>query len=160
MKKGTLILALAVCLVGLTGQAWAGTTDQISVTVSLGSIISVDLDANTWTIGAITVSGTPEASPQFTAENDGNVDINLDIKASNGANSWLLGSPAASDTFEVTVTTPSLTLTISDQALTTNLAPAATKTIDMTYTPPTADTQGGGVDHSFSVTVTASLYIP
>ena len=155
MRKATLILALAMALVGLTGQAQAGTEDSISVTVSLGSIISVDLDIGAWNIGAIVLSGS-SVSPTFTAENDGNVNIDLDITASDVANGWSLGSPAASDTFEVTVTTPSLTLTTDDQALTTNLAPTLTKTIDMTYNAPTADTQGGGTDHSFTVTVTAS----
>ena len=150
------MLALAVGLVGLTGQAWAAETDTITVTVSLESIISVSLDTDAWNIGAIVLSGTPESSPQFTATNDGNVGIDLDIKSSDGANGWTVGDPAASDTFKVTVTTPSLTLALGDQALTTNMAPSGTKTIDMTYTAPTGDTQGAGMDQGFTITVTAS----
>jgi len=155
MKKPTLILALALGLVCLTGQAFAATTGAITVTVSLEESISVSLSSSVWNIGPIALSGS--SGPQaFTATNDGNVTIDLAIKASNGANSWTLGDPAAADTFKVTVASPALTLTTTNQSLATSVAVAGTAPIGLTYAAPTSDTQGGGVDHSFSVTVTAS----
>jgi len=155
MKKVALMIALAVGLVGVTGPAWAAQTDTITVTVSLASIIAVSLDSNTWNIGPVALTDT-DTSPTFTATNDGNVNIDLDIKSSDGANGWTVGTVGPDDVFQVDVTTPSLTLTTVDQSLATSVAPAGTKTIDMTYTAPTTDTQGGGVDHSFTITVTAS----
>ena len=52
MKKGTLILVLALALVGLAGKAWAAETDAIIVTVSL-EIVSVSVSPDVWDIGPI-----------------------------------------------------------------------------------------------------------
>lgn len=155
MKKVILLTMLAIGVLGTMGQASAATTDTITVTVSLQSAISVSLDANAWDILAITLAGT-DPSPTFTATNDGNVDIDLVIKASDGANGWTLGTVGADDVFQVDVTAPALTLTTADQSLATAVIPTGTTTIDMTYTAPTTDTQGGGVDHTFTITITAS----
>ena len=156
MKKGTLILVLALALVGVTGQAWAAETDTISVTVSLESVVSVSLDSNTWVIGPVAIGGAPSTSGTILATNDGNVTENFAIKASDGAGGWFLGDPAGADTFKVTETMNTIVLTTGDQPLATNVLKDDDVQLQLQYEPPTADTQGGGVDHSFTVTITAS----
>ncbi len=156
MKKLTLILALAVFMIAMAGQARAATSGTISVTVSL-ELISVSLDASAWNIGPISLGGS-SVLPTVTATNDGNVSLDLVIRGAIGAGGWAIGATAASDTFVVAVTAPALTLTSSsDQTLVTGLAAAGTKNIDLTYSAPTADTVGGGVDQGFDITITASM---
>lgn len=154
MRRVTLLLALTLCVAGWTGQAHAGTTGMIAVTVSLQEEISVSLDASAWNIGPIALSGTDPLGT-VTATNDGNVTIDLDIRGADGAGGWTIGTPAGTDQFEVALTTPS-TLTTVNQTLATSVAKGGTVSIDMTYSAPTSDTLGGGVDQGFNITVTAS----
>jgi len=153
MQKMKWTPLLAVGLVAMTGMAWAADTGTITVTVSLESI-SVSLSNSGWDIGAIALSGT-NVLPTVLATNDGNVDVDLVIKGANGAGGWAIGTQGA-DTFEVEETNLALTLSTSDQALTTGLAPSDSVTIDLTYKAPTSDTKGPGVAQGFSITITAS----
>ena len=157
MKMRLVAVAALIALLG--GQVWAAETATISVTVALEETISVSLDSDTWDIGAIALSGSngPET---FTAANDGNVAIDLDVKGTNGAGGWTLAVAAGADAFRVAVTDPAINLTTVDQVLATNLAKGGNKAVAMTYHAPTSDTKGGGVDQSFSVTVSASKYVP
>ena len=159
MKNSTLILALAVCLAGMTGQVWAADTGTITVTVSLGEVISVSLDEPAWAIGAIALDGT-SSSPTCTATNGGNVAIDLKISGANGAGGWTIGSPAAADVFEVAVAVPDIKLTTGEQVLAGNVAVSGTKTIDMDYTAPSGDTKGPGIAQGFDITITATKYTP
>ena len=157
MKKGTLILVLALALVGLTGQAWAAEEDTIIVTVSMESVVSVDVTPAAWNIGAVSEGGSNGEA--FTATNDGNVTEDLTITGANGANSWNLGPAPGVDVFAVMLdrSLPSEDmLETSPVPLTTSLAPAAGYAFTLDYSAPTSDTQGGGLDHSFSITITAS----
>jgi len=156
MKKALCMLAVAACLMGLTGQAWTALSDPITVTVSLGVIVSVDVDTNTWDIGAITLGGAPATSVTFLATNDGNVTENFAIKGSDGAGGWLLGNLVGTDTFKVTETMNTIVLTTGDQPLATNVPRDGNVQFQLQYDPPTDDTQGGGVNHDFTVTITAS----
>lgn len=155
MRRVTLLLALTLCVAGWTGQAHAGTTGTIAVTVSLQEEISVSLDASAWNIGPIALSGT-NPLPTVTATNDGNVTVDLAIRGANGAGGWFIGSPAAADTFEVSLGSPAITLGTGDTSLASSVAKGGTVSIDMTYSAPTSDTLGGGVDQGFNITVTAS----
>ncbi len=155
MKKTTVVAALALCLALMTGQAQAGTTDSISVTVSLEEVISVSLDNNAWSIGPIALNGSDPLAT-VTATNDGNVSIDLDIRGADGTGGWTIGTPAGADQFEVSLVSPAITLTAVDQVLQNSVATGGTKTIDMTYTAPSSDIFGGGVDQGFSIVVTAS----
>ena len=157
MKKGTLISVLALALVGLTGQAWAAETDTITVTVELETTISVAITpvSTPWAIGVVGFGDT-DASPTYTATNDGNVTVNFTIHADDsGANGWTIGTVGADDVFQVDVTTPTLTLSTSPQTLASGVTVGNTATIDMTYTAPSGDTVGGGESHDFSIIVTA-----
>lgn len=157
MKRKTVVAAMVLCLALLSGQAIAGTTDSITVTVSLVEAISVSLDNSTWSIGPIALDGT-DTLATVTATNDGNVTIDLDISGANGTGGWTIGTPAGADQFEVSCSTcsPATTLTAVDQDLQDSVIADGTKTIDMTYTAPSSDSFGGGVDQGFSIVVTAS----
>ena len=155
MKRTTVVAALALCLALLTGQAWAATTDSITVTVSLEEAISVSLDNDAWTIGPIALNGS-DTLLTVTATNDGNVTIDLDIRGAGGNGGWTIGTPAGPNQFEVSLASPAITLTDVDQDLQNSVIAGGTKTIDMTYTAPSSDTFGGGVDQGFSIVVTAS----
>ena len=132
---------------------------HITVTVSLTETVSVSLDSNTWAIGAIALGGTVGPA-SYTATNNGNVAIDLTIRATNGAGGWTLASSAGAEAFSVAVASPAITLTTSDQALASNVAVSGTKGIALTYSAPTSDTIGGGVDQGFSITVSATKYVP
>lgn len=158
MKKVLVVMALALALTGIAGQASAATTGTITVTVSLVEEIAVLLDNNTWTIGSIALSGS-NALATVKATNDGNVAIDLKIKGANGAGGWTIGTPAASNVFEVALTSPAIKLSTTDQVL-ASAVPATGisdfKNIDLTYNAPTADTFGGGLAQGFNITITAS----
>jgi len=161
MKKGTLILVLAMALVGLTGRAWAQ-TDTIEVTVSLASVVSVNVTPAEWNMGAIATEYVSSSEP-FVAGNDGNVTEDFTITGANAANNWNIGSPAALDTFQVELTDNDQTdipLTTSPIALESGVAAAGTHDFSLVYSAPTSDAQGGGKDHSFTITVTASASPP
>lgn len=51
---------------------------------------------------------------------------------------------------------PAITLGEGDTSLELSVAKGGTVSIDMTYSAPTSDTLGGGVDQGFNITVTAS----
>ena len=131
----------------------------VGATASLQSlsseVVSVSLDSNTWSLGGVSLSSTT-SSPSYTATNDGNVAIDLTIKATNGTGGWTLAASAGADAFSVDVTSPALNLTTSDQNLATNVAVSGTKGIDLTYNAPTSDTAGGGTAQDFTITITAS----
>jgi len=158
MKRGTLLLVVALALVGLTGRAWAAETDTITVTVSLTSVVSVSVSPAAWNIGAISLNGTngPES---FTATNDGNVTEDLTITGANGANSWNIGATADLDQFSVILDEGDVSedaLETTPVPLTSSLASEAGHAFDLTYHAPSDDNQGGGADHSFTITITAS----
>ncbi len=160
MRKLVLVFAIVVCLVGVTGQASAATTDTITVTVSLASVISVTLDQPTWVVGEIALDFVSASFP-VVATNAGNVDIDLVIKGTNGAGGWALGSPDASDVFEVGVTPAVVTpfaLTTGDLSLHNTLPHTTSNTTSfgLVYNAPSADTVGPGTAQGFTITVTAS----
>ncbi len=156
MSRRILTLGLALLICG--PPAWAATSDNITVTVSLEETVSVSLDVNTWTIGAIALSGT-DASPTFTATNDGNVAEDISIRGTNSAGGWTLGT-AGADTFQVDETNSVTTLSTTAQLIASDVAVSGTVTINMNYTAPSSDTLGGGVDHSFTITVSAAAATP
>ena len=159
MRKLGLVFAIVVCLVGVTGQASAATTDTITVTVSLGEVISVTLDEPTWSIGAIAIDFVSSAFP-VVATNAGNVDIDLDINGENGAGGWTMAASVGTDAFRVTVT-PAVIAAFPMTTGGTKMFDALphttsnTTSFDLTYNAPSGDT-AGPVDQGFTITVTAS----
>lgn len=155
MSKQTLIAVLALGVLAWTGQAVAQ-TDTITVTVSLAETIEVSLDNNAWNIGAIAL-GSTNGPTTFEAE-VGNIQTDLSIKGSDAAGGWTLGSPAAEDVFEVSCDAGAgaVVLTDSDQVLQADVSAYGSVSFGVTYNAPTSDTQGGGVDQSFTITVTAA----
>lgn len=160
MKKGTLVkrtalvLGLAVCLAGVVAHAWAAETDSISVTVSLQSLISVAVLPNSWPIGSITLNSTAGPQP-FSATVENNA-TKLEIMGSNGAGGWTIGASAGADQFKVAVSDPAINLSTTYQALAASVATYGKKDFALTYSAPTSDTKGGGVDQGFSITLKAS----
>ena len=156
MRNAILTLGLILCVA--TASAWGGTSESITVTVSLEEVVSVSLDANAWSIGAISLGGT-NTSPTFTATNDGNVAEDVSILATDSAGGWTLGTSGA-DTFQVDETNSATTLSTTAQEIATDVAASGTVAIDLTFTAPSSDTKGGGVDHSFTITVSAAAATP
>lgn len=159
MRKTIAITLMFWGVLAFAPQSHAATSDTITVTVSLEEVVSVSLNNSAWIIGSIALSGS-SAAPSNTATNDGNVAIDLDIKATDGAGGWTLAASAGADAFSVDVTSPAISLSALDQSLATNVAASGTKSIDLTYNAPTSDTAGGGVDQGFTVTITATKYVP
>ena len=153
MKRAIVFLVAALCVVGLTGLGWAAETDSIAVSVELESTVSVSVTPDDWIIGAIALSGTDTQS--CSADNNGNVNIDLDVRATNGAGGWTLGSSVATDVFAVDFGT-SFYLTTSDLACATDLAFGTSLPFDLTYEAPSGDTVGGGVSQGFTITFSAS----
>lgn len=154
MRRASLMMAVAACLLGIGGQAWAADTDTITVTVSLQAVVSVSVSPNSWNIGAIALSGTN--GPQAFTATVGNSATKLEIAGSNAAGGWTIGATPGADRFVVAVTSPAITLTTAYQTLEASVAAYGNKPFSLTYSAPTSDTQGGGVDQSFTITVKAS----
>lgn len=146
-------------LIGAT-QTQAASTANITVTVSLGEIISVNLDAGTWNIGSIALSSVTESSA-YTATNNGNVTENFAIKGADGANGWTIGGTPALNTFKVAADASpysayNITLSASDTSLASSIATSGTQAFKLQYSAPTADDKGAGKDQGFTITLTAS----
>lgn len=154
MKKALLIASLlaAVMVVGVT-QATA--QKQITVTVTIPSVISVSLDTDAWEIGDVTL-GETKVSGSMTAENTGNVAETFTIQSGNST-PWACGATAGSETFVMEATGGDLTdaSICSSQTLETPVAIGGTVSFTLSFTAPTA-TASIGVEHSITVTVTAS----
>ena len=154
MKKFMFLIALITlcCFGAVPAQAMVETgTGTISVTVSLAGQVSVSLTPTSWVIGAIALNTA--SSQSFTAT-VGNVSTDLNIKGSNGAGGWSIGTPVAENTFVVAVVDSLITLTTTDQLLAT-VAAYGDESFELTYTAPSADTHGA-VSQDFTVTVTAT----
>ena len=161
MKKLVLVIAMAACLVGVTGQASAATTDTIEVTVSLGEVISVTLNLDAWNIGAIAIDFVSSAFP-VVATNAGNVNIDLNINGETGAGGWTLAGAVGEDAFMVTVTPAVITpfaMTTGGGTKMFDALPHTTSnttSFNLTYNAPNGDTVGPA-DQGFTITVTASM---
>lgn len=152
MKRALLMTALILCLAGLTDQVQAQ-TDTISVTVSMETIVSVTVTPDTWNLGAIATS-TVYGPQACTATNNGNVRQDLTITGSDGLGGWILGATPGTDTFAVDVDGSPLSTT--PLSLTSGLPASSSYPFNLSYSSPTADTQGGGANHNFTITITAS----
>lgn len=155
MKKALLIASLlaAVMVVGVT-QATA--QEEIIVTVTIPSVISVSLSTGAWAIGDVTL-GETKASSSFTATNDGNVAETFTIQGGEST-PWACGASAGSETFAMKAQggdLTSLTSICSLQTLETPVAIGGEVTFTLSFTAPTA-TASIDVEHSIPVKVYAS----
>ena len=87
------------------------------------------------------------------------------ITATDGANSWTLSGTVGTDVFKVEADrgddgSYETVLTTSDQAFVTNLGASNSESLGLRYSSPSADTQGTGTSHDFTVTLTASEHVP
>jgi hypothetical protein len=138
----------------MTASVRAADTDTISVTVSLESVLSVTVTPDSWSIGAIALSGTSGPST-FTAT-VGNSATKLEIVGADGAGGWTIASTPGLNQFSVTVTSPTLTLTKTYQVLAASVAAYGSKLFSLTYAAPSSDDKGAGVSQNFTITVRAS----
>jgi len=153
MRQKTIVLSL-LCFLFLTARAFAGDTASISVTVSLESVISVSVTPNSWGINSISLgSTTPSQTFEATV---GNTATQLEIKGSDANGGWVIGNSADSDQFKVNCTDPALSLLSTYQVLDSGIAAYGSKSFGLTYSAPTTDTKGGGVDQSFIISLKAS----
>jgi hypothetical protein len=163
MKKALVILSLFVLViaVGIT-QATAA---DINVTVTIDTVISLNVNLGSWSIGSVAQGGGVELSPQFSANNDGNVSENFYINSSGSTGGWNCGSPAGVDSFAMAVTGPPGMPAPPDNSICGGLlggvplasgVAALDGNVDfvLEFTPPTI-TRYGGTQHSITVLVTA-----
>ena len=162
MKKGTLILVLAMALVGLTGRAWAAETDTIAITVSLPEIVSVSITPDTWNIGPVGFSEV-HGPLAVTIENDGTVEIHVYARTTDGAGGWSSGPGGpTTNTFMIELTgglSSPLTLTTTDQVVEHCMTGFSNPNYEFTYYSPTGNSLPGG-DQSCTVTFTAVVPTP
>jgi len=146
-----------LCLMGVTYQAQAADTDTITVTVSLESVISVTVTPDTWAIGPVTLGSTSAAAP-FSAT-IGNTASKLEITGTDAAGAWVLDNAAGADQFAVSAVAapdPAINLSTSYQVLAASVPAYGSRGFTLTYSAPTSDTKGGGVDQGFTITLKAS----
>ena len=153
MKNYCMKALVVLCVLGLAGAAWAAEEASITVTVSLESTLSVELDSTAWNIGAVGLGAT-SAPAAFTAS-VGNTATTLEIAATAPAGGWSLGAASGTDTCVVAVDDPAITLTTEGQLLDT-VAAYGSKNFSLTFTAPDADTIGAGVAQGFQISVKAS----
>ncbi|MSR85552.1 hypothetical protein EXS71_03935 [Candidatus Uhrbacteria bacterium] len=158
---GTMVLG-AFCMVSLVSAAGTATVaatvtvQNISVTVSDGSISYGTLPANTATSTIATALNDTQ-----TGTNAGNVAEDFNIKGQNSAN-WTLAATTAADQYihKFCIATCSnpvnfTVLTTSYQVLASNIAANGTKTFDLQITTPNPSTVF--TQQSVDVTVQAVL---
>jgi hypothetical protein len=158
MKKALLIMSLFIVgmLVGVP-QATAQEDDQITVTVTIPSVVSVSLTPDSWGIGDVTLSQTV-TSTSFTATNNGNVTEDFAIQCGDSDN-WTCGTSAGNDVFLMEAQGGDLISWIeidTSRTLETDLV-KTTGSVSFTlrFTAPT-DTTAMNTQQSIPVTVTAS----
>lgn len=142
--------------------------DSGGVTPVVGTIfitaLGITVMPGTWSIGPQALDAVVETGP-FTVENNGNVAEDFDIVATNGANSWNLAASPGANAFKVEADqgdngSYETILTVVDQIFATNVSVLGAQSLGLRYTAPTSDTQGEGVSHGFTVTLTASRHVP
>jgi hypothetical protein len=158
MKRTVLLLILGMAAAVAPLSTQAADTDSISVTVSLQEVISVSVTPGAWNIGPIALGGSTAAT-SFTAT-VGNTTTTVEILATNATGGWVVGPTAGLNQYVVSVTNPALTLTNAYQTLATSLVAYGSQEFLLTYSAPTADNKGAGVDQSFAVTLRASTPVP
>lgn len=157
MKKALLIASLlaAVMVIGVT-QATA--QENITVTVTIPSAISVSLSTDAWAIGELAL-GETATSPSITATNDGNVTEDFSIASGDSAN-WACEATAGSEDFTMKAQGGDLTsyTSICDtgQTLETDLVKTTGEvSFTLQFTAPT-DTAALDTPQTITVTITAS----
>lgn len=160
MKKALLIMSLLAVGMVIGATQAAAQEDQITVTVTVPTVLSVSLSPDTWAIGNVALSETAETEPDyFTATNNGNVTEDFSIVSGNSTN-WTCGAAAGNNTFAMeakggdlgdtwTAINTSKTLE-TDLVKTTGSVP-----FGLRFSAPT-DTTFIGVQQSITITVTAS----
>ena len=157
MKKALLIVSLlAVGMVVGVPQATAQTAD-VTVTVTIPSVISVSLSTGAWAIGDVAL-GETATSTSITATNNGNVTEDFSIVSGDSGN-WECGTAAGSEVFFMEAQGGDLvsyTSIDTSQILETDLVKTTGEvSFTLRFTAPT-DTASTGVEHSITVQVTAS----
>jgi len=144
MKK-LFAVAIAVLLLGYTGQASAAIDASITVSVTLAASMSFTLNTPTWNVGPVDIGVVVGPSADYIVTNTGTVTTKIWIKGANTATGWNIGAKGI-DTFQVDVDTPPLMLTALGQALGT-VAKAGTHTFHLTYSAPTDTTLDDGAQN-------------
>ncbi len=162
MRKLGLVFAIVVCLVGVTGQASAGT--DIVVTVSLASVTSVSVTPDTWVIGAVILDETDVLA--VSALNDGTEPINLTITGASGEGLWTIGATTDLNQFTVEAKNGTPALTTSDSIFLTaspsatinvsSIAAGNSQDFSLEYTAPSSNTDTVGDPQGFTIVITAS----
>lgn len=157
MKKALLIASLLALMmvVGVT-QATAQ-TDDVTVTVTVPSVLSVSLSTGAWAIGEVAL-GETATSVSITATNNGNVTEDFSIVSGDSTN-WTCETAAGSEVFFMEAQGGDLTSYTSidtSQTLETDL-PKTTGTVSffLRFTAPTA-TAALDTEQAITVTVTAA----
>lgn len=162
----TLLISFALISASF-GKAFAATTAVVAATVTAQSV-SVTLTTNgSVAYGTLQVSTSEDTTSNGIddteiAQNNGNVNIDLDIKGANSSpDSWTLAGTAGANQYvhSFCITTcdssPSWTpLTTNDQALATSVAALGTQGFDLKLDMPTSSTSFDA--QTLNVTITAS----
>lgn len=161
MKKVIYLIVVMSMLLFLK-NVYGENTATISVTVSLEETVSISLDTNTWNIGSISLGTTVESST-FTVTNNGNVAEDISIKTTNGAGGWRIGTIPGENVFKVAAdvepySSYDIVISTTETTLITDLTSGNSKSFKLQYNAPTSDTYGGGVDQSFTITLTATKH--
>ncbi len=121
-------------------------------------------DPKHWNIGAVSLNDVQE-SDTFTVENTGSVVEDISISGGDGSSGWTIENNVGENSFKVEADrnddgSYELVLSTSDQTFATDVPVSGTETLGVRYSAPSSDTVGGGVDQSFTITVTASESLP
>jgi len=166
MKKALLIMSLlAVGMVVGVPQATAQ-EDQITVTVTVPTLLSVSLSPDAWAIGNVALGDTVDTGTDyFTATNTGNVTEDFSIVSSGSVMpgpvaGWTCGATAGSEIFEMKAKGGDFGTTWTSihnsQTLETGVVKTTgTVSFDLQFKAPT-DTTHVDTQHTITVTVTAS----
>ena len=128
-------------------------------------LLSVSVNPTTWTLGIISLN-TETDWDSFIAKNEGTVAEEFEIDGTNAEEGgWELKDTVGTDDFKVEVdknndSTSDFNLSSSKQTLVESVAQGADHDFKLKYYSPSSDTKGGGVAQDFTITITASRYVP
>jgi len=120
MRKITAILIATAMACAFAPLVGAGTTDTIVVTLSPSATASISVDQSIWSPVCKLGETNSTSATWATITNNGDINVRVDINASN-TESWTIAGSAGHDQFKLETLGIALTLTASPQTFIANL---------------------------------------
>lgn len=143
------------------GNVSAAASDSIDYQ---DTVVSISVSPDVWDIGPRELSAVVE-SGTYAVANEGNVPVDVSVRATNGANGWTLAAAPAHNAFQIEVDINDtgvydLVLNTGEQSFVEDIAVSGTVDVGLRYSAPTGDTFGADSAQDFAVVFKATVGVP